>query len=132
ENEFKEVFKEELDKKQTYVRDVQIDTDVEMHIPSEYVESTQERLNLYTLLDEIQTEEGIQNFENQLRDRFGKVPAPVKELFEGLRLRWVSKQLGFEQIILKNNKLRCYFVENPQSPYYDSPIFQSIFQFIAN
>ncbi|HMR44286.1 MAG TPA: hypothetical protein PKC40_10660, partial [Saprospiraceae bacterium] len=33
---------------------------------------------------------------------------------------------------LKNNKLRCYFVENPQSPYYDSPIFQSIFQFIAN
>ncbi|MEZ5058817.1 MAG: transcription-repair coupling factor [Saprospiraceae bacterium] len=132
ENEFKDVFKEELDKKQIYVRDVVIDTDVEMHIPSEYVESSQERLNLYSKLDAIEKEEEIEAFDKELLDRFGKVPNQVKELFEGLRLRWIAKQLGFEQIVLKNNKLRCYFVDNPQSPYYDSPVFQNLFQYIAS
>lgn len=131
ENEFKDVFKEELEKKSVFVRDVLIDTDVEMLIPSEYVESIQERLNLYSELDDITSEEGIESFADKLRDRFGKLPPQVTELFEGLRLRWIAKKLGFEQIVLKGYKLRCYFVDNPQSPYYDSSIFQSIFTFIA-
>ncbi|NBC07261.1 MAG: transcription-repair coupling factor, partial [Bacteroidetes bacterium] len=46
ENEFKDVFKEELDNNWSYVREVQIDTDVEMLIPDEYISSIQERLNL--------------------------------------------------------------------------------------
>jgi transcription-repair coupling factor (superfamily II helicase) len=131
ETDFKDVFKEELDKKRYYIRDVNIDTDVEMHIPNEYVSSVSERLSLYTALDQIETESELEQFEVQLRDRFGRVPGPVLELFDGLRLRWVARELGFERIILKDNKLRCYFVENPQSPYYDSQQFQAVFQFIG-
>ena len=33
---------------------------------------------------------------------------------------------------LKNKKLRCYFVENPQSSFYESPIFKRIFSYIGN
>ncbi len=132
ETDFKDVFKEELDKKRYYVRDVNIDTDVEMHIPDDYVSSISERLSLYTALDQLETETELEQFEAQLRDRFGRVPEPVLELFDGLRLRWAARELGFERIILKNNKLRCYFVENPQSPYYDSPVFQGVFQFIGS
>ncbi len=131
ETDFKDVFKDEMDKKRTYVRDVNIDTDVEMHIPDDYVSSISERLSLYTALDQVETEEAVGKFEEQLRDRFGKVPPQVLELFNGLRLRWVARDLGFERIILKNGKLRCYFVENPQSPYYDSSIFHAVFQFIG-
>jgi transcription-repair coupling factor (superfamily II helicase) len=131
EGEFKDVFKEELDKNRKYVRDVQIDTDVEMLLPDEYVSSISERLSLYTELDDIETEDALQQFEDKLRDRFGKIPPEVKELFEGLRLRWICKQLGFERVILKNNKLRCYFIENPQSVFYESQLFKNIMQFIA-
>jgi transcription-repair coupling factor (superfamily II helicase) len=131
ESTFKDLFKEDLEKKKLYVRDVTIDTDVEMLIPDEYVSNIQERLNLYTSLNKIDTEEGIQTFKKSMIDRFGKMPKVVNGLFDGLRLRWISKELGFERIILKNGKLRCYFVENPQSPYYESPTFQKIFQFIA-
>jgi len=131
EGEFKELFKEEMEKKRSYVRDVQIDTDVEMHIPTEYVDHTEERLRLYTDLDKIETEEGITQFHEHLQDRFGPVPPEVLDLFEGLRLRWVCKDLGFERLILKNDKLRCYFVENPQSPFYESQLFQSIMQWMA-
>jgi len=132
ENEYKDLFKEEMDKKRTYVRDVQVDTDVEMLIPDEYVRSVQERLHLYTKLDKIDTEADLEKFKNELADRFGKIPKVTKTLFTGLRLRWLAKELGFERIILKNNKLRCYFVENPQSAYYESDVFQQIMSIVAS
>lgn len=131
ENEFKDLFKEDLEKNRQFVRDVQVDTDVEMLIPDEYVSSIQERLNLYTQLDKLESEEEIKQFKQELGDRFGKVPRQVLDLFEGLRLRWHCKALGFERLILKNNKLRCYFVENPQSPYFESKLFQEIVQYVA-
>lgn len=131
ETKFKEVFKEELEKNPQYVREVKIDTDVEMLIPDEYVSSISERLSLYTELDAIETEEEIETYINRMRDRFGRIPPQVHELFEGLRLRWMCKKMGFERLILKNNKLRCYFVENPQSHFYESALFQRILEYVG-
>ncbi len=128
--EFKALFQDEIERETVFVRDVQIDTDVEMLIPDAYVSNTQERLSLYTELDGLPDEAALQRFEDSLRDRFGRIPPQVKELFEGLRLRWVCKELGFERIVLKDNKLRCYFVENPQSPFYETPRFQAILQYL--
>ena len=131
ENEFKDVFKEDLEKNREYVRDVQIETDIEMLIPDEYISNIQERLNLYTELDKIKNEEDLQKFKEALRDRFGKIPIPVKELFDGLRLRWISKQLGFERLILKSKKLRCYFISNPQSPFFETDLFNNLIKHIT-
>lgn len=129
--DFKDLFKEELDKKQEYVLDVSIDTDIEMHIPDEYVSNTQERLYLYTQLDEIENEEGIKKFADMLTDRFGKIPVQVDELFDGLRLRWAAKALGFERIILKNSKLQGFFVGNPQSSFYETSIFKNLLNYVS-
>ncbi len=131
ETDYKDLFAEELANKHDWVQDVQVDTDVEMLIPDEYVKNIQERLSLYTELDDIETTEKLEAFEQMLRDRFGRVPRPVYALFDGLRLRWNCRRLGFERVILKSNKLRCYFVENPQSPFYESPLFHRIMQYVA-
>ena len=131
-NEFKDLFQEELNDDLSYVREITLDSDVEMHLPDEYVSNIQERLNLYTQLDKLNNESEIDSFQAMLKDRFGRLPKPVLELFEGLRLRWVCKELGFERLVLKNNKLRCYFVENPQSPFYESDTFQKLFQYLAS
>lgn len=132
ESEFKEVFSEEREKKKTFVREVIIDTDVEMHLPNEYVSSVNERLSLYTSMNKLTSEEELESFIKGLEDRFGKIPKAVNELFDGLRIQWIAKELGFERILLKSNKLRCFFVENPQSPYYESEGFQRVFQYIAS
>lgn len=66
-----------------------------------------------------------------LTDRFGKVPGPVFTLFEALRLQWLCKRLGFERLILKGNKLRCYFLSKPQSAFFETPDFQRIMAFVA-
>ena len=132
ETEYKDLFQEENAKKQSFVRDVDIDTDIEMLIPDSYVSNIQERLNLYTELDKLVAEEDIQKFGDMLKDRFGKLPSQINELFDGLRLRTIAKKLGFERIILKNRKMNCYFVTNPQSIYYETPVFHGIMKYVSS
>ncbi len=131
ETDYKDLFKEENDKKQTFVRDVDVDTDIEMLIPDSYVSNIQERLILYTEMDKIENEEDITKFNGMLKDRFGKVPPQVSELFDGLRIRALAKKLGFERIILKNRKMNCYFISNAQSIYFETKTFQQIMQYVA-
>lgn len=131
ENEFRDVFAEENNKKSTYVKEVEIETDIEMLIPDQYVSVIQERLKLYTEMDHIINEEEIQTFHDQLKDRFGPVPKEVQSLFEGLRIRWKARELGFEKVSFKGQKLRCYFIRNPQSPFYESLVFQNILEWVS-
>jgi len=130
--EFKDVFKEQIEEQKQFVYDCTIDTDVEMLIPPDYVQNTEERLRLYTELDAIENEEKLKAFAKKIEDRFGKLPKQVNELFDGLRIRWIAKKIGFERIILKNGKLRCYFLDNPKSPYYESPYFPRVMEHIQN
>jgi transcription-repair coupling factor (superfamily II helicase) len=131
ESDFKDLFREQMERDRKYVQDVQIDSDVEMLIPDEYVSNIDERLRLYTELDNIDTEEGISKFASALEDRFGPRPAVVEELFEGLRLRWIAKMLGFDRVTLKNGVLRCYFHKNAQSAYYESAIFDRLIKLLG-
>lgn len=129
-NEFKELFSEELSKEQQFVRDCQIDTDLEMLIPSNYINKVDERLKIYTDLDNIENEEDLLKFRDQLIDRFGPLPKEVAELMYGLRLRWIAKKLGFERIVFKNKKLRCYFLQNQESFYYETQIFSEVLRYV--
>ncbi|MEY3248967.1 MAG: transcription-repair coupling factor [Bacteroidota bacterium] len=132
ESDFKDLFKDDLSRKGAFVRDVTIETDVEMLIPDAYVSNTQERLSLYTELDELQTEDDIAAYAKRIEDRFGKLPREVSALFEALRLRWICKKLGFERLILKGGKLRCYFLGDPQSAFFETEVFNSLVQFIGS
>lgn len=128
--DFKDVFSEELDRKQDYVSDCTIDTDLEILIPDSYVENITERLSLYTQLDNIDDEEELKKFAQNLIDRFGPIPKQVEELFTTIRCRSMACQLGFEKLILKNEQLRLYFVSNPDSPYFESDTFNHIMSYI--
>jgi transcription-repair coupling factor (superfamily II helicase) len=130
ESDFKELFADEISKDKKFVRECTIDSDAEMLIPDEYVSNINERLALYTELDNIEDAEGLKAFEQKLRDRFGPVPKAVKELFDGVRLRKLAKQLGFEKLQQRRGILKCYTVENPESAYYDSNTFARLMGYI--
>jgi len=123
---FKEVFKEEISKQDDFVHDCTIDTDLEIHIPDHYVDQITERLVLYTRLDNCKDEEELKKFHHEMEDRFGSVPECVEDLFTTVRCRKLAVELGFERMTLKNKTLRCYFVNNPESPYFHSATFHSI------
>lgn len=128
--EFKELYRDEIEKTMDYVSDCAIETDLEMLIPSDYVSNTSERMLLYNDLNELKDEEGLTKFLEQLHDRFGEVPQPVFELFDAMRLKWIATRFGMEQIILKNKHLRCYFVANKESTFYSSTVFGKILEYV--
>lgn len=130
ETEFKELFKEEIVKDKKYLRDVQIDTDLEMLIPDNYVNKIDERLLLYRELNEMQNEQDLMSFGDRMKDRFGPLPKQVLELFEAVRLGWAAKILGFERVIIKGHKMRCFFISNADSPFYQSTLFHNLLAII--
>ena len=128
--EFKELFKEEISAQDDFVQDCTIDTDLEILIPDSYVENITERLSLYSRLDNCDTEEELQQMEAEMGDRFGPVPPPVQDLFVTVHCRKLAVGLGFERMILKNDVLKCYFINRPDSPYFESQLFQNIIHYL--
>jgi transcription-repair coupling factor (superfamily II helicase) len=128
--QFKELFKEEISRQDDFVQDCTIDTDLEILIPDDYVENITERLSLYSRLDNCETEEELQAMEQELIDRFGPLPTEVQELFITVRCRKLAVELGFERMILKNDSVKCYFINKPDSPYFESQTFNNILQYL--
>lgn len=127
---FKELFKDEIARQDDFVSDCTIDTDLEILIPDDYVSNITERLSLYTRLDNCETEEDLEIFKTEMEDRFGNLPAQVIDLFDTVRARRAGVALGFEKMTLKDNVLRCYFINKPDSPYFESDLFKNILQYL--
>lgn len=135
ETEYKETFEEEHHNNNTpavFVTDCLIETDTELRLPDSYIENVAERMHLYRELDNMEEEEDLVNFENNLVDRFGPIPESGQRLFELVRIRRMAKQLGVEKIIFKNNLLYFYFVSNQESPFYQSPVFSGVLMWIQH
>ncbi len=136
--DFKELFKDE-DKQAVnafmnvkFVNDCQIDTDLELLFPDDYIPGASERMLLYRELDNVENEEGLKEFEKMLSDRFGNPPRQSKELLEVVRLRWLAIGAGMERIVLKNTKMACYFISDQGSPFYQTAVFGKILQYLQD
>ncbi|WP_293293966.1 transcription-repair coupling factor [Allomuricauda sp.] len=130
ENEFKELYEEvEGDKEKVYVKEMQLDTDFELLFPDDYINNITERLNLYTQLNSVEDEVGLQKFEAQLVDRFGELPEPAVDLMNSVRIKWIATHIALEKVIMKKGKFIGYFIADQQSSFYQSPVFTQILQY---
>jgi transcription-repair coupling factor (superfamily II helicase) len=125
-----EVIKQEPEKIKPYVSDFQIDTDLEIMFPDEYISNISERIRLYKELNEIKDESDLDGFEKRLTDRFGPVPPPANALLQIVRLKWIAVKLGIEKIMLKNDLMIANFVADPESSFYRSSTFLAIMSHI--
>ena len=129
---FRELFGGDEPATSVFAGDCQIDTDLEILIPSEYVSNITERLHLYKEIDELEGEQQVLEYIDQLRDRFGPIPPQVQELMNAVRIRWKARKLGVEKIILKANAFKAYFVSDPASPFYTSGVFRDMIAYVQH
>ncbi len=135
ESEFKELFEEEEGdafKASGFAIDCLVETDLEILIPSDYVENVSERISLYSKLDSLKSEDELLAFKEEIKDRFGPYPEAVEDLIESVKLRWEGIRLGFERIFLKNNKLKCYIQVEGNDDYFQSGVFGDILTFVKS
>lgn len=80
------------------VVDVAIDLPVQAHLPTSYVGDTRGKIDLYRRLARLTTTDQVDDFSDELADRFGPRPAVVDRLLELARLRVWSHQWGVHSI----------------------------------
>ena len=134
EKEFKELY-ETTDtdfKNRAFVKEVTIDTDFEILFPDDYVNNITERLNLYTKLNEIKDQAGLEAFQKTLEDRFGKLPPEVISLFDSVRIKWIAIKMGIERVIIKQGRFIGYFISDQQSDFYQTQGFSKVLDFAQN
>ncbi|MFB9053189.1 transcription-repair coupling factor [Formosa undariae] len=132
ENEFKDLYPDKEGKPKEYVKDITIDTDFELLFPDDYVNNIAERLNLYTQLNQLKTEDELKVFENQLADRFGELPTQVVDLLNSVRVKWLATTIGLEKLVMKQGKMVGYFVSDQQSSFYQSTNFTNVLKFVQS
>jgi transcription-repair coupling factor (superfamily II helicase) len=113
-----------------FIKDCQVDTDMEILFPDDYIANITERMSLYKELDDMETEEQLLAYEKNLIDRFGPLPKQAKELLNAIRLRWIAIEIGFEKVVLKNNRMVGFFIAKQDSPFYESPAFHRVIDFM--
>jgi len=112
-------------------KDVNIDTDWELMLPDEYVNSTEERLILYQKLADIRDSDELSKYEYELRDRFGNLPRQAVDLLKSIELKWLASDIGFEKIVMKNGIFLGYFPKNSQDKFYQSERFKKIIGYLS-
>ncbi|MCD2258508.1 transcription-repair coupling factor [Psychroserpens luteolus] len=131
ENEFKDLYQDD-GKEKDYVKDITIDSDFELLFPDDYVNNITERLNLYTKLNTLKTEDELQTFETEIIDRFGELPIQVTDLLNSVRVKWIATKIGLEKIIMKQGRFVGYFINDQQSPFYQSDNFTKVLSYIQS
>ncbi|MBC7891241.1 MAG: transcription-repair coupling factor, partial [Sphingobacteriaceae bacterium] len=130
ETEFKNLFINELSEKVDSLKvDTQIETDLPVLIPENYVSNISERLGLYNQLDNLADEPALNEFTKMLIDRFGPLPPEVRDMLDIVRVRWQAETVGFEKLTLKNNTLKGYFVSGNDA-YFQSEKFGRVLDFV--
>ena len=116
------------DGKHLWCSDSQLETDLPICFPTDYIANISERITLYRELDSLRSEEQMDAFRRRLIDRFGALPEPAEELLSVVRLRWLCCRLGIEKILLKGERMTMYLVQHKDA-YWQSEQFGNIVQY---
>lgn len=110
--------------------DSQLESDLELCFPSDYVENISERVTLYRELDSLTNEDALLAYQKHLIDRFGPLPEAAQQLLNVVRLRWICCRLGIEKVILKQGHMTLFFTRSSEK-YWQSDTFGKILQFVC-
>jgi transcription-repair coupling factor (superfamily II helicase) len=74
-------------------------------VPSNYVSDTTLRIKVYRQLAEISTREQLERLQHDWRDRFGKFPRPVDNLFLLTEIKLAAAEAGISRVEVRERKL---------------------------
>ena len=134
-NEFAELYVEELKgdgaiSGENFVEECLIESDLELLLPANYVTGSSERMLLYRELDNLSLDKEVFEFKARLEDRFGAIPQETEELLRIVPLKRIAARLGVEKIFLKGGKMTLFFINNPESPFYQSEMFARVISYM--
>ena len=113
-----------------FVTDCVVDTDLELMFPASYVPQENERITLYRELDNMETDDQVEAFEERMVDRFGKIPDMAAELIRIVPLRRTARRLGIEKLVIRQTRMHLFMVGEENVAYYQSPAFGRLLAYL--
>ena len=90
--------------------EIELDLDIHGYIPRDYIEEA-EKIVIYRRLIAIETIEELQLIKDEIKDRFGKLPKPVEDLFEYLTIKILAQKNNVKSIKAEEKTFKIKFVE---------------------
>lgn len=98
--------------------ELSIESSLNAGFPESYIPSELDRFWYYKQLYRTTSEEELRQLEEEIRDRFGKLPQETQTLFQLLRLRITALPLGFSTLTLNRNAAIAEFPQHSEHPFY--------------
>ncbi len=95
--------------------EVRIEIPIEAHLPHDYIGTERLRLEMYKRLAEVRAYEDVEALAEEMKDRYGNPPAPVKSLLEVARFRVRARQAGITEVTMAGRNVRFAPVDLPDS-----------------
>ena len=111
-------------------KECNVETDLQILIPDQYVSSVSERLQLYSKLDRVKSPAGLRKLVASIVDRFGPLPPEVEQLADIVTLRWQACRVGFEKVTLKRGVLKGYVPATNNEAYFQGEQFGTILAYL--
>jgi transcription-repair coupling factor (superfamily II helicase) len=127
ESEFSDLFKDDHFK--IDLPETTVEFDLPAILDKHYVSDDIERLNLYRKLASSTTQSEIDEWVEELVDRFGKLPQNARNLITASRIRLFASQMHLNKVIIRADKL---WLECPNAKsdrggiFYEKGLFQSL------
>ena len=91
--------------------DVQIDLDVSSYIPDEFIENSNQKIEIYQNIALCKNEEEIKDIVDSIIDRYGDLPKEIEKLIDIARIRNCCREKNIIKVSQKNDKIVFYFDE---------------------
>ena len=92
-----------------------IEIPVNAHLPENYIDSERLRLDIYRRLADVKDPDQVKPIEDELLDRFGPMPEPVKTLIRIATLRASARKIGIHEMIFQGKNLKISPIKLPES-----------------
>lgn len=89
-------------------KEPQIDINIDAYLPSEYIQDEKQKIELYKKIRAVSTLEEVQELTEEIEDRFGDLPPPVKNLLHVAKIRAYAIKYQFESIEQKGTDIHLF------------------------
>lgn len=93
------------------VENIKIDLNLDLYIPSDYIEDENEKINMYKKISYIENKDDHYAIIDELTDRFGDIPKPVQNILDLAYIKSLLVKLGISELIEFDSELMLRYTD---------------------
>ncbi|MCX7711973.1 MAG: transcription-repair coupling factor [Clostridia bacterium] len=94
--------------------EITIDINISAYIDDSYINSEIQKIEMYKKIASIHDEQDVMDIEDELVDRFGEMPKPVRNLIKIAHLKTLARDCGFVSVQEKGEAMILQYRSNQQ------------------